>query len=157
MVALVTGLIVITNLYHAYVIDIRNMPQYHTLAPMFVKTVREIQANPGVPPKSYYFVAPPGWNTDGMEIIQKVYLVPESPRQIVNLPVEGERLPESAASLAGERDIIIVVMGDMDSNIRAQVDAQLEGWGKSMCEIKNESGVLQFQLWHSGDLGWLCQ
>jgi len=48
MVALVTGLIVIANLYHAYAIDIRNMPQYHTLAPMFVKTVREIQANPGV-------------------------------------------------------------------------------------------------------------
>ncbi len=157
MVALATGLIVIANLYHAYVIDIRNMQQYHTLAPMFVKTVREIQANPSIPTKSYYFVAPPGWNTDGMEIIQKVYLVPESPRQIVNLPVEGEKLPESAASLAGERDIVIIVMGDMDSNIRAQVDTQLEGWGKSMCEIKNESGGLQFQLWHSGDLGWLCQ
>jgi len=157
IIILATILIVATNLYHAYVIDIRNMQQYHTLAPMFIKTVREIKANPSVPPKSYYFVAPPGWNTDGMEIIQRAYLIPESPRQIVTLPVEDDRLPESAFTLVNERDNIIIVKGDMDVNIMTKVDAQLQGWGKSMCEIKNEGGTLQFQLWHSGDLGWLCQ
>jgi hypothetical protein len=157
VITVLTSLIVITNLYHAYVVDIRNMPQYHSLAPMFVKTLREINADSSIPPKSYYFVAPPGWNTDGMEIIQKVYLIPESPRQIVTLPVEDDRLPESASAVVSERDNIIIVKGDMDGNIMAQVDAQLEGWGKSMCEIRNGGGTLQFQLWHSGDLGWLCQ
>jgi len=156
-IAVVTSLIVIVNLYHAYVIDIKNMQQYHTLAPMFVKTLREINANSSVPPKSYYFVASPGWNTDGMEIIQKVYLIPESPRQIVTLPVEGDQLPESASAIVSERDNVIIVRGEMDESIISQVDAQLQGWGKSMCVIRNEGGTLQFQLWHSGDLGWLCE
>ena len=152
-----TILIVVTNLYNAYVIDVQNMPQYHSLAPMFVKTVREIDANPSVPPKSYVFVAPPGWDTSGMDIIQKVYLVPKSPRQLINLPVEGNQLPENAAEMVSERDIVIIVKADMDSSTISRVDAQLRDWGKSMCEIRNEKGVLQFQIWHSGDLAWLCQ
>lgn len=157
LISLSMGLIVIVNLYHAYVIDIRNMAQYHTLAPMFVKTVREINANSQVPPKSYAFVAPPGWDTSGLATIQRVYLVPDSPRQLINLPVEGNQLPASAADLVSQRDIVIIVKGDIDSNIITEVDAQLQGWGKSKCEIRNRKGTLQFQLWHSGDLGWLCQ
>jgi len=154
---LATGLIVIVNLYHAYVIDIKNMAQYHTLAPMFVKTVREINANSQVPPKSYAFVAPPGWDISGMTMIQRVYLVPDSPRQLINLPVDGSQLPESAAELVSQRDVVTIVKADMDATIMSQVDAQLSSWGKSMCEIRNGKGTLQFQLWHSGDLAWLCQ
>jgi 2,4-dienoyl-CoA reductase-like NADH-dependent reductase (Old Yellow Enzyme family) len=45
----------------------------------------------------------------------------------------------------------------MDANLISQIDAQLQGWGKVMCEIKNDNNVPQFQLWHSGDLGWLCK
>jgi hypothetical protein len=151
------GLIVLVNLYHAYVMDIRHMAQYHTLAPMFVKVVREINANPQMPPKSYAFVAPPGWDTSGMSVIQRVYLVPDSSRQLINLPVEGTQLPESAMELATQRDIVIIVKGDIDPAIMAQVGAQLQAWGKALCEVRNGKGTLQFQLWHSGDLGWLCQ
>ena len=150
------GLIVIANLYHTYVIDVRNMAQYHTLAPMFVKTVREINANSRTPPKSYAFVAPPGWNTEGMEIIQRAYLIPDSPRQLINLPVEGDQLPASAFDLVNQRDIVVIVKGDLDGDLLARVDTQLQGWGKSMCEVRNGKGTLQFQLWHSGDLSWLC-
>jgi len=157
LINLAAGLIVIGNLYHAYVVDIRNTAQYQTLPPLFIKTVREINANSQVPPKSYAFVAPPNWNTSGMEIIQRVYLVPDSPRQLINLPVEGNQLPPSAAELVGQRDVVIIVKGDIDVSVMTQVDAQLQGWGKSMCEIRNVKGTLQFQLWHSGDLGWLCQ
>jgi 4-amino-4-deoxy-L-arabinose transferase-like glycosyltransferase len=157
LIRLATGLIVVINLFHAYVIDIRNMPQYHSLAPMFVKTVREISANSQIPQKSYAFVAPPNWDTSGIEMIQRVYLVPDSPRQLMSLPLEGSQLPESAADLAGQRDIVVIVKADIDGNIITQVDAQLQAWGKSMCEIRNEKGTLQFQLWHSGDLGWLCE
>jgi len=157
VLSLLVGSIVIVNLYHAYVIDIRNMAQYHSLAPMFVKTVREINANSQTPPKSYAFVAPPGWSTNGMEIVQKAYLIPASPRQLINLPIEGDQLPASAIDLVNQRDIVVIVKGDLESSLLARVDAQLQGWGKSMCEIRNGRGTLQFQLWHSGDLGWLCQ
>jgi len=157
VLSLLVGSIVLVNLYHAYVIDIRNMAQYHSLAPMFIKTVREINANSQVPPKSYAFVAPPGWNTNGMEIVQKAYLIPASPRQLINLPIEGDQLPASAIDLVNQRDIVVIVKGDLESSLLARVDAQLQGWGKSMCEIRNGRGTLQFQLWHSGDLGWLCQ
>jgi hypothetical protein len=157
IITLTAGLIVIVNLYHAYVIDIQNMAQYHTLAPLFVKTVREINANSQVPPKSYAFIAPPGWDTSGMATIQRVYLVPDSSRQLINLPVEGNQLPESTAELVSQRDVIVIVKADIDPGIILQVDTQLHNWGKSMCEIRNGKGTLQFQLWHSGDLAWLCQ
>jgi hypothetical protein len=157
LINLTVGLIVMVNLYEAYVIDIQNMAQYHTLAPMFVKTVREINANTKVPPKSYAFVAPPGWDISGMAVIQRVYLVPDSPRQLINLPVEGNQLPESDAELISQRDVVTIVKADIDNVTMAQVDAQLTNWGKSMCEIRNNKGTLQFQLWHSGDLAWLCQ
>ncbi len=150
-------LVVAVNVYHTYSIDIENMAQYHTLAPMFVKTVREISANSQTPPKSYAFVAPPGWTTDGMEIIQRAYLIPASPRQLINLPVEGDQLPASAFDLVNQRDVVVIVKGDMDSGLLARVDDQLRGWGKFMCEVRNGKGTLQFQLWHSGDLSWLCQ
>jgi hypothetical protein len=149
--------IVIVNLYQAYVMDVRNMVQYHSLAPMFVKTVREIEADPKIPPKSYAFVAPPGWNTNGMEIVQRAYLVPDSPRQLINLPVEGDWLPAGAFELVAQRDVVVIVKADMEAGLMARVDTQLQTWGRSMCEIRNGKGTLQFQLWHSGDLGWLCQ
>ena len=155
--SLATSLIVIVNLYQAYVIDIKNMPQYHTLAPLFVKTVRKINSNTHIPPKSYAFVTQPGWDTSGMATIQRAYLVPDSPRQLIDLPVEGNQLPESAAGLVSQRDVVIIVNADIDGNIMAQVGAQLQNWDKSLCEIRNEKGTLQFQLWHSGDLAWLCQ
>ncbi len=157
LINLTVGLIVIVNLYQAYVVDIRNMAQYHTLAPMFVKVAREIKANLQSPPKSYAFVAPPGWNTSGMEIVQRVYQVPDSPRQLITLPVEGTQLPASAVDLATQRDVVVIVKADIDGVTMSQVGAQLQGWGKSLCEIRNGKGALQFQLWHSGDLGWLCQ
>jgi len=156
IVNLAVGLIIIVNLYHTYVIDIRNMAQYHSLAPMFVKTVREINANTNTPPKSYAFVGPPGWNTDGMEIIQKAYLIPDSPRQLINLSMETDQLSASAADLITQRDVVVIVRGDLDSGILSRIDTQLQEWGKFMCEVRNEKGTLQFQLWHSGDLGWLC-
>jgi hypothetical protein len=157
ILTLSTSLIVLVNLYQTYVIDINNMAQYHTLAPMFIKTVREIDANSQIPPKSYAFVAPSGWDTSGMAMIQRVYLVPDSPRQLINLPVEGNLLPENDAELVSQRDVVVIVKADIDSSSMSQVDAQLQNWGKSMCEIRNGKGTLQFQLWHSGDLAWLCQ
>lgn len=151
------GLIVLVNWYQTTVIDVRNMAQYHTLAPMFIKTVREIEANDQMPPKSYAFVAPPGWDTSGIQIVQRAYQVPESPRQILNLPLDLDQIPAGAQALVQERDVVVIVKGDLDPNILERVDTQLQGWGKSMCEIKNGKGTLQFQLWHAGDLGWLCQ
>ena len=154
--SLATILIVVTNLYNAYVIDIKNMAQYHSLAPLFVKIVREINSNAQVPPKSYAFVAPPDWDTSGMAMIQRAYLVPDSPRQLIDLPVKDNQLPESDAELVKERDVIVIVNTNMDTNIISQVDIQLQNWGKTMCEIRNERDTLLFQLWHSGDLAWLC-
>jgi hypothetical protein len=154
---LLVGSIVVMNLYQAYVVDVRNMAQYHDLAPMFIKTVREIKANPDIPPKSYAFVALPGWDTTGLQIVQKAYRVPESPTQLINLPMEGSLLPASAQELVSQRDVVVIVKGNLEPDLLRQVGAQLQGWGKSMCEIKNGKGTLQFQLWHSGDLGWLCR
>jgi hypothetical protein len=151
------GAIVLLNIYHAYVMDIWNMPQYHTMAPMFVKIARQIDANLETPHKSYAFVGGPNWNTDGLVIVQGAYLVPDSPRQIIHLPVEGNQLAASAQELVGQRDIVVIVKSDIDQDIVTQVNAQLGGWGKTMCEIRNERGTLQFYLWHSGDLGWVCQ
>ena len=151
------GAIVLLNLYQAYVVDIWNMPQYHTMAPMFVKIARAIDANLETPHKSYAFVGGPTWNTDGMVIIQGAYLVPDSPRQIIHLPVEGNQLPATTQDLASQRDIVVIVKSDMDPDIVAHVNTQLESWGKSMCEIRNERGTLQFYLWHSGDLDWVCR
>jgi hypothetical protein len=150
-------LLVMTNLFTAYIVDVRIMASYHTLAPLFIKTVREIDANSQIPPKSYAFVAAPGWDTSGMQIIQKVYLVPDSPRQLINLPLEESQLPASTGDLVKQPDIVVIVNTDFDKNLVAQVDSQLMDWGKSMCEVRNERGTLYFQLWHSGDLGWLCQ
>jgi len=102
-------------------------------------------------------VSPPDWDTSGMQIVQRAYRVPESPTQLIDLPLEGDRLPDSTQGLVGQRDIVVIVKGNLDATLISQLDAQLQGWGKSMCEIKNGKGTLQFQLWHSGDLGWLCQ
>ncbi len=157
LINLAASFIVLVNLYNAYVIDIDNMVQYHSLAPLFVRTVRMIDANSQVPPKSYAFVAPTGWDISGMKVVQRAYLVPDSPRQLINLPLEGNQLPENDAELVSQRDVVVIVKADIDDNTTSQVDAQLQDWGKSVCEIRNEKNVLQFQLWHSGDLGWLCQ
>lgn len=151
------GFIVLLNLYQTYVVDVRNMAQYHTFAPMFVMTAREIDANPKVPPKSYAFVTTPYWDINGMEIIQKAYHVPDSPRQFIRLPVEGNQLPASVQELVVQRDTIVIIKGDLDETLKTQLGIQLLSWGKSVCDIRNEKGTLQFQLWHSGDLGWLCQ
>jgi dolichyl-phosphate-mannose-protein mannosyltransferase len=156
LIQLFVSLIVMVNLYHAHVIDIRNTAQYHTMPAMFVKTVREINANSAMPPKSYAFVAPLNWDISGMAVIQRAYLVPDSPRQLINLPLDGNLLPLSAEPLVRQRDIVVIVKGDMDAKSMAQVDVQLQDWGKYMCEIRNIKGRLQFQLWHSGDLAWLC-
>lgn len=154
---LFAGLIVVLNLYQAYVLDIRNMADYHTLGPMFIKTVREINAESGIAPKSYAFVTTADWNAEGLRMLQRVYLVPESARQLINIPMEGEKLPGNAQELVSQRDAIVIVRADMEPGLIQQVDEQLQGWGKSMCEIKNSEGTLQFQLWHSGDLDWLCR
>lgn len=154
--ALLVGAIVIVNLYQAYVIDVRNMVQYHTLAPLFVKVAREIEANPQMPTKTYAFVATPGWNTDGLRIVQRAYQVPASPAQLLSLPLEENRLPVSAQELVSQRDVVVIVQGNMEENAMTTVDIQLLTWGKSVCEIRNGKGVLQFQLWHAGDLAWLC-
>lgn len=154
---LLLGLIVVVNLYHTYVVDVRNMAQYHSLAPMFIKTVREIDAHPQTPHKSYAFVGTPGWSTDGMQVIQTAYQVPDSPRQLITLTLEENQIPASAQDLVIERDIVVIVKSDLEESLVTQVNAQLQGWGKSVCEIRNERGSLQFYLWHSGDLGWLCQ
>jgi len=153
---LLVGFIAYLNLYQAYVLDVRNMAQYHTIAPMFVKTVREIDANPRVPPKSYAFVAAAGWNTDGMQIVQRAYQVPDSPRQIINLPVEGNQLPASTQELVSQRDTVVIIKADLPEDVITAVAVQLITWGKTLCEFRHVKGALQFQLWHSGDLGWLC-
>jgi hypothetical protein len=155
--ALLVGLIVFLNIYQAYVIDVRNMTQYHTLAPMFVKTVREITARTDIAPKSYLFASTPDWGPDGMKVIQRAYRVPDSSRQIMHMDVEGDQFPSSAQELVSQREIVVIVKGDMDENIMNQLGIQLLSWGKYRCEIRNGSGTLQFQLWHSGDLGWLCE
>lgn len=148
--------IVLLNLYHAYVMDVWNMPQYHTMAPMFVKIAREIDADLDAPEKSYAFVGGPGWNTDGMVIVQGAYQVPDSPRQIIHLPVEENQLAAAAQALVSERDMVVIVRADMDPAIVTNVHAQLASWGKNMCEIRNERGTLQFYFWHS-ELDWVCQ
>ena len=156
LLSLVTILIVIANLYNAYVIDIRNMAQYHTLAPLFVKTVREIKANTELPPKSYAFVALPDWDSSGMSIIQRAYLIPESEKQLINLSLDGNQLPESTAELVKQRDFVVIVKANIDKNTLTQLSTQLRSWGMFVCEIRNGKGTLAFQLWHSGDLAWLC-
>jgi hypothetical protein len=154
---LLVGAIVFVNLYHTYIIDVQNMVQYHTLAPLFVKVAREINANKQIPTKSYAFVSAAGWNTEGLRIVQRAYQVPDSPTQLINVPLEGNQLPDSAQELVSQRDIVVIVQGNLEENTMTTVDIQLLTWGKSVCEIRNGKGVLQFQLWHSGDLGWLCQ
>jgi hypothetical protein len=154
---LLVGAIVFVNLYHTYVIDVRNMVQYHTLAPLFVKVAREIGANNQIPTKSYAFVAATGWNTDGLRIVQRAYQVPDSPAQLLTLPLEENQLPASSQELVSQRDTVVIVQGNLEESIMTPVDIQLLTWGKSVCEIRNGKGVLQFQLWHSGDLAWLCQ
>ena len=149
--------IVLVNLYHAYVIDIWHMPQYHTMAPLFIKIARQIDADINTPPKSYAFVGPPGWNTDGILILQGAYQVPDSPRQVIHLPLEGNQLFANAQELVNQRDIVVIVKSDMDSDIVTHVNAQLASWGKTMCEMRNERGILQFYFWHSGDLSWVCK
>jgi hypothetical protein len=154
---LLVGAIVFVNLYHTYIIDVQNMAQYHTLAPLFVKVAREIDANKQIPTKSYAFVSAAGWNTEGLQIVQRAYQVPDSPNQLINVPIEGNQLPDSAQELVAQRDIVVIVQGNLEESTMTTVDIQLLTWGKSVCEVRNGKGVLQFQLWHSGDLGWLCQ
>lgn len=158
MQTVLVGSIVLVNIYHAYVIDIWHMPQYHTMAPLFIKIARQIDADINTPPKSYAFVGPHGWNTDGIMILQGTYLVPDSPRQIIHLPIdEGNQLLATAQELVSQRDIVVIVKSDIDQDIVNHVNAQLASWGKTMCEMRNERGILQFYFWHSGDLGWVCQ
>ena len=86
-----------------------------------------------------------------------MYLVPASPTQLETLHLDGNQIPDSAASFINQKDNVIIVKADLGSDIIAKVDTQLQAWGKTKCEAKNESGDLQFQFWHSGDLGQLCQ
>jgi hypothetical protein len=156
LLTLTTILIVIANLYNTYVIDIRNMAQYHELAPLFVKTVREINSHTEMPPKSYAFVTLPDWDSSGMTIIQRAYLIPESASQLTNLPLDGDQFSESSLELVNQPDVVVIIKADNNQVNLVQVDTQLQNLGKSMCEIRNGKGTLAFQLWHSGDLAWLC-
>ena len=60
-----------------------------------------------------------------------------------------------AASAVGEIAIVAVLGGEEVGD--GGTIAVVGGWGKTMCEIRNERGTLQFYFWHSGDLGWVCQ
>ena len=157
LIILTAGLITITNLYNAYVVDINRMPQYHTMPPLLIKLAREIEADPSISPKSYIFVAPSDWDTSNLDMIQRVYLVPASPTQLETLHLDSNQIPESAASFINQKDNVIIVKADLSSDTIAKVDTQLQAWGKTKCEVKNESGDLQFQFWHSGDMGQVCQ
>jgi hypothetical protein len=148
--------LIAVNLYQAYGINVRNTAQYQSIEAMFLKTAREVSANPNVQPKSYVFIGPPGWGIDGLRMLQKTFQVPDSPRLLSNLPLDGDRIPVPAEAALLDSDTVVLVLANMAPERIANVDASLAGLGRAMCEIKNMAGNVQFQLWHTGDLGWLC-
>jgi hypothetical protein len=148
--------IIAVNLYQAYRINIRNTAQYQAVEAMFLKTAREINVRPDIQPKSYVFIGPPDWGIDGLRMLQRAYQVPDSPTQLAYLPLDGDRIPVTAETILLDNNTVVLVLANMAPERIASVDASLAGLGRAMCEIKNMAGNVQFQLWHTGDLGWLC-
>ncbi len=149
--------IVLINLHQAYSVDISRSTQYHNTQSLFIKMVRMIRDKGDVPTKTYYFVTEQHWNTEAILVHQWVYDLPESPQQIVALTLENNQFPAGTEEIVKDRNNIIIIRVSVGSNILAGLNAQLEKWGKSMCVMKNQRGLEQFQFWHSGDLKWICE
>jgi 4-amino-4-deoxy-L-arabinose transferase-like glycosyltransferase len=157
LLTILLGGIILLNLYNTYVVDIYRSAQYHNAQSLFIRTVNLINDAKNISPKSYYFIAEGEWNIEAINLLQRAYRITDSPSQIMNLPVEKSLIPANSEAIIRSQDTIVIIWAYLDRNTIKAVDTQLNQWGKSMCEIKNEQGVTGFQLWHSGDLSWLCE
>lgn len=155
LVPLLAALVAV-NLYQAYRIDIQRMQRYHDLGPLFLRTLRQIESHPDIPPKTTVFISDPSWNADGMEVLVDVYQTPPSIRQIESLTIDEPRLSEASLEDLSQPDKLVIIKPWLDEEWKEILGGQLEQVGKVACAIKTESGDLRFLLWHSGDLGWLC-
>jgi hypothetical protein len=156
LIPLLAG-VVLLNLYQTYVVDVSRSTQYHNIQSLFIKVVREIEEGNPRPPKTYYFVTEKNWTTEAVQIHQWVYNLPPSPDQIVALDLENNQFPAGTEEIVKDSNNIIIIRVQLNAQTLLALDSQLEAWGKSMCVIKNERGLEQFQFWHSEDLDWLCE
>lgn len=150
------AVVIAINLYEAHAVDVRRMQNYHDLGPLFLRTVRQIESRPEIPPKTTVFISDPSWKADGMGVLVDVYQTPPSMSQIQSLTIDTPRLPEESLARLADADTLVILKPWLDEVWKQALGDQLAAIGKMPCDIKTAGGDLRFRLWHSGDLGWLC-
>jgi 4-amino-4-deoxy-L-arabinose transferase-like glycosyltransferase len=153
---LMLAAVIAINLYEAHVVDVRRMQNYHDLGPLFLRTVRQIESRPELPPKTTVFISDPSWRADGMQVLVDVYQTPPSMSQIQSLSIDTPQIPEESLAHLANADTLVILKPWLDEEWKQALGDQLAGIGKVPCDIKTAGGDLRFRLWHSGDLGWLC-
>jgi hypothetical protein len=156
-----TALILFTllglNLYQAYVVDYDRMQRYHDLGPLLLRTFRQIESRPEIPPKTTIFISDPSWNADGMNVLVDVYQTPPSMLHFGIIQITEPTLSEKNLQELSHAYNLVILKPWLEQEWKSALGEQLSEVGKIPCEIRTADREIRFRLWHSGDLGWLCQ
>jgi hypothetical protein len=138
-------------------VDIERMQRYHDLGPLLLRTLRQIESRDDIPPKTTVFVSDPSWNADGMNVLVDVYETPPSMNHFRSIQISEPALSEQNLQELSAANYMVILKPWLEPEWKSALGEQLIEIGKTPCEIKTADGEVRFQLWHSGDLGWLCQ
>jgi len=145
------------NLYASYSVDISRSEQYHQLHPLLLRTMRQVEQRPGISVKTYVFVTDPSWNVDGVNFLVDVYQVPPSKSQVEMIVVDSPQIPEAHMDTLSDPDNVIILKPWFNHEWKIALEEVLIQSGRTPCDIQTTGGEIRFQIWHLGDLQWLCQ
>lgn len=145
------------NLYTSYSVDIARMEQYHQLHPLLLRTMRQVAEHPDMPVKNYVFVTDPSWNVDGVNFLVDVYQTPPSKSQVDMIVIDSPQIPEARMDTLSDPNNVIILKPWFSHEWKTALEEILIQNGRTSCDIQTTGGQIRFQIWHLGDLQWLCQ
>ncbi len=146
------------NLCQAYPLSRHRMERYQNLETLFLRVAMRAQELEGEWAKTFVFITDPAWSIDGIRHNQqRVYSVPSSPAQLVQVTVTDTNLPESAHAIIADPNSVVIIKPWLDAEWKRALAVSLQELGKVPCDVKTLRGTVRFQLWHSGGLETLCE
>ncbi len=159
VVALVVIAVVGLNLYQAYPLSQQRMAgRYQSMEVLFLRLAERVLRAQDEPPKKFVWVNNPNtFHVDALRELLRVYAVPFTSSQLVEIVATDQNLSTAARSLVADRSALVIISPRLPGTWQASFGRALGEMGKVPCDIRNMKGDVRFTLWRASDLPPLCE
>jgi hypothetical protein len=155
--SLILVAIVGINLYQSNPLVYKRWGPGHNIDYLYLRIATKAHKIEDAYPTNFVFVTDGSWGTSGPKNLQRVYGIPSSPTQLLDVVVDGPVFPDSSKYLLADPKSLIIFHPQLSTDWQSGLGVELQNMGKSVCDIKTNDGQTRFQMWYSGDdLKQLC-